>query len=116
MHSGPLLLDTVAFVFWHPDGSRLFSTARAALPKAPQRALYVSAVTSFEIATKVRLGKLTVPPSILNDFAYVVDADDFRLLDIDAPSAIGAALLTGQHRDPFDRLPAHKHSASGRQW
>jgi len=100
----PLLLDTVAFIFWHADSPRLSVSARHALLEAPERVIYVSAASAFEIATKVRLGKLTVPPAILNDFAYVVEADGFRLLDIDAASAIRAGQLASLHRDPFDRL------------
>jgi PIN domain nuclease of toxin-antitoxin system len=100
----PLLLDTVAFIFWHADSPRLSVWARRALVEAPERVIYVSAASAFEIATKVRLGKLTVPPAILNDFAYVVEADGFRLLDIDAASAIRAGQLASLHRDPFDRL------------
>jgi PIN domain nuclease of toxin-antitoxin system len=102
----PLLLDTVAFIFWHADSPRLSQLARRLLLEAPQRPVYVSAASAFEIATKVRLGKLTVPPAILNDFAYVVEADGFRLLDVDAASAIRAGQLAGAHRDPFDRLIA----------
>ena len=102
----PLLLDTVAFIFWHADSPRLSVTARAALLQAPARTVYVSAASAFEIATKARLGKLTVPPSMLNEFSYVVQADGFRLLDIDAASAIRAGQLAGSHRDPFDRLIA----------
>ena len=36
--------------------------------EAPHRAIYVSAASAFEIVTKVRLGKLTVPLAILNEF------------------------------------------------
>ncbi|HYW30098.1 MAG TPA: type II toxin-antitoxin system VapC family toxin [Gemmatimonas sp.] len=100
----PLLLDTVAFIFWHADSPRLSPLARRAMLAAPQRTVYVSAASAFEIATKVRLGKLTVPPAMLNDFAYVVEADGFRLLDVDAASAIRAGQLASDHRDPFDRL------------
>jgi PIN domain nuclease of toxin-antitoxin system len=100
----PLLLDTAAFIFWHADSPRLSSLARRAKLEAPQRTVYVSAASAFEIATKVRLGKLMVPPAILNDFAYVVEADGFRLLDVDAASAIRAGQLESVHRDPFDRL------------
>lgn len=100
----PLLLDTVAFIFWHADSPRLSPLARQLLLEAPQRPVYVSAASAFEIATKVRLGKLTVPPAMLNDFAYVVEADGFRLLDVDAASAVRAGQLAGAHRDPFDRL------------
>lgn len=102
----PLLLDTVAFIFWHADSPRLSTLARAALLEAPQRVVYVSAASAFEIGTKVRLGKLTVPPAMLNDFAYVVEADGFRVLDVDVASAIRAGQLPGHHRDPFDRLIA----------
>ena len=100
----PLLLDTVAFIFWHADSPRLSPLARRAMLEAPARAVYVSAASAFEIATKVRLGKLTVPSAMLNDFAYVVEADGFRLLDVDAASAIRAGQLESAHRDPFDRL------------
>ena len=100
----PLLLDTVAFIFWHADSPRLSPLARRAMLQAPRRAVYVSAASAFEIATKVRLGKLTVPKAMLNDFAYVVEADGFRLLDVDAASAIRAGQLESVHRDPFDRL------------
>jgi PIN domain nuclease of toxin-antitoxin system len=100
----PLLIDTVAFIFWHADSPRLSPLARQLLLEAPQRPVYVSAASAFEIATKVRLGKLTVPPAMLNDFAYVVEADGFRLLDVDAASAIRAGQLSAAHRDPFDRL------------
>ena len=100
----PLLLDTVTFIFWHADSPRLSPLARQLLLEAPQRPVYVSAASAFEIATKVRLGKLTVPAAMLNDFAYVVEADGFRLLDVNAAAAIRAGQLAGAHRDPFDRL------------
>ena len=60
----PLLLDTVALMFWHADSPRLPSRVRAALMRSLSRPIYVSAVSAFEIATKVRTGKLRVPPAI----------------------------------------------------
>jgi PIN domain nuclease of toxin-antitoxin system len=102
----PLLLDTVAFILWHADSPRLSDTVRAMLQQAPSRVIYVSAASAFEIATKVRLGKLVVPPVLVNDFQYVVEADGFRMLDVDAAAAIRAGQLLSDHRDPFDRLIA----------
>jgi len=102
----PLLLDTVAFIYWHADSPRLGTRARAALLDAMTRPIFVSAVSAFEISTKVRLGKLHVPAAILSDFQYVVEADGFRLLDLDAPAAAQAGGLESPHRDPFDRLLA----------
>jgi PIN domain nuclease of toxin-antitoxin system len=70
---------------------------------ATQRTVYVSAATAFETATKVPLGKLSVPAVMLNDFAYVVEADGFRVLDVNVASDIRAGQLASAHRDPFDR-------------
>jgi PIN domain nuclease of toxin-antitoxin system len=102
----PLLVDTSAFLFWHADNGKLSKRARAAMLDALQRPVFVSSVSGFEIATKVRLGKLDVPMTLLNEFAYIVESDGFRLLDLDAVSAVKAGLLPGEHRDPFDRLLA----------
>jgi PIN domain nuclease of toxin-antitoxin system len=63
-------------------------------------------VCAFEISTKVRLGKLAVPQELLNEFAYIVESDGFRILELDAVSAVRGGLLPGNHRDPFDRLIA----------
>lgn len=101
-----LLIDTSAFLFWHSDSRRLSKRARAALLDALHRPVYVSAVTAFEIATKVQLGKLAVPSVLLNEFSYVVESDGFRVLELDSGSAVRAGLLPGEHRDPFDRLLA----------
>jgi PIN domain nuclease of toxin-antitoxin system len=73
---------------------------------ALERPIFVSSVCAFEIATKVRLGKLAVPPELLNEFGYIVESDGFRLLELDAVSAVRGGLLAGDHRDPFDRLIA----------
>jgi PIN domain nuclease of toxin-antitoxin system len=43
----PLLLDTVAFIFWHADSPRLSPLARRLLLEAPQRAIYVSAASAY---------------------------------------------------------------------
>lgn len=102
----PLLLDTVGFILWHNDSPRLSARVRSALLEALSRPIFVSVVTAFEIATKVRLGKLQVPAAILNDFQYVVHADGFRLLELDDRSAVRGGQLAGEHRDPFDRLLA----------
>jgi PIN domain nuclease of toxin-antitoxin system len=109
----PVVLDTVAFIFWHADSPRLSASARAALLEAPARAVYVSAASAFEIATKVRLGKLAVPAALLQDFPYVVEADGFRLLNLDAATAIRAGQLEGEHLDPFDRVIAAQALVAG---
>jgi PIN domain nuclease of toxin-antitoxin system len=102
----PLVVDTVTWLFWHAGSPRLSATARALLRQALHRPVYISVVSAFEIATKHRLGKLAVPPALLDDFAYVVESDGFRVLPVEAAASVRAGVLPGEHRDPFDRLLA----------
>jgi PIN domain nuclease of toxin-antitoxin system len=104
--SRPLLLDTVAFLFWRAEDPRLGARARSVMLESLRRPIYVSVVSAFEISTKSRLGKLIVPTVILHDFVYAVESDGFRVVDLDAATAFRAGQLPGEHRDPFDRLLA----------
>ncbi len=101
-----LLVDTATWLFWHADSPRLSGNAKTLLHQALERPVYVSVVSAFEIATKVRLGKLTVPQELLQEFAYFVELDGFRVLPLDASASVRAGTLPGDHRDPFDRLLA----------
>ena len=102
----PLLVDTATWIFWHAGSPRLSPTARTLLGQSLERPVHVSVVSAFEIATKVRLGKLTVPPELLTEFAYLVESDGFRVAPLDAAASVRAGTLPGEHRDPFDRLLA----------
>ncbi len=75
------------FVKYARLNAALTPAAGRALLQALLRAMYVSTASAFEIATQVPLDTLTVPPAILKYFAYVVEADGFWLLDIEAAFA-----------------------------
>ncbi len=109
----PLLVDTAALIWWHADSPQLTRRARSAMLQSLSRPVHVSAVTAFEITTKVRLGKLRVPASLTTEFAYTVQNDGFRVLDLTASAAAHAGALPGAHRDPFDRLLAAQALALG---
>ena len=64
----------------------------------------VSAASAWEIATKVRLGKLPTAANFVADFSGQIEREGFQLLAISADHAIRAGLLPGPHRDPFDRM------------
>ena len=68
--------------------------------------ILVSAASAWEIATKVRLGKLPGAESLEKDFLDVMEDAGYTLLSIDADSALRAGRLIGEHRDPFDRMIA----------
>jgi PIN domain nuclease of toxin-antitoxin system len=64
----------------------------------------VSAASAWEIATKVRLGKLPTAADLASDFSGQMEREGFQLLAISADHAIRAGLLPGPHKDPFDRM------------
>jgi len=66
----------------------------------------VSAASAWEIATKVRIGKLPGAEILEKNFLDVMEDAGYTLLPIDAADALRAGRLTGEHRDPFDRMIA----------
>ena len=66
--------------------------------------VYVSAASAWEIATKLRLGKLPTAADLAADFANQLETEGFQILPISADHAIRAGLLPGAHKDPFDRM------------
>ena len=94
-----LLLDTSAFIWWVTEDSRLGPQARSAVAD-PDRRVYVSAVSAWEIAIKRSLGKLRLE----GDVGMLVEREDFDELPIDIVHALEAESLPPHHRDPFDRM------------
>lgn len=68
--------------------------------------ILVSAVSAWEIATKVRLGKLDPARRLEKAFVKNVTASGYQLLPISIEHALRAGRLTGSHKDPFDRMLA----------
>jgi PIN domain nuclease of toxin-antitoxin system len=64
----------------------------------------VSAASAWEIATKVRLGKLPIAVDLAHDFTAYLARERFETLAVSAEHGIRAGLLPGPHRDPFDRM------------
>lgn len=66
----------------------------------------VSAATAWEIATKVRLGKLDDAIDLADDFLLNVTSSGYLVLSITVEHALRAGRMPGAHRDPFDRMLA----------
>lgn len=97
------LLDTHALLWWLLDDRSLTKPARKAIAER-QNEIVVSAASAWEIATKVRLGKLPGAEDFAAEFSLVADREGFEILSISADHAIRAGGLPGFHRDPFDRM------------
>jgi len=97
------LLDTHALLWWLSDDPALTKPARRIIAQTAN-VMLVSAASLWEIATKVRLGKLPTAANFLTDFAGHLDREGFQILAISADHAVRAGLLPGPHKDPFDRM------------
>jgi PIN domain nuclease of toxin-antitoxin system len=73
--------------------------------------ILVSAASAWEIATKVRLGKLPGAEKLEQDYLAVMEEAGYALLAIDMGSALRAGRLTAEHKDPFDRMIAAQAQA-----
>jgi PIN domain nuclease of toxin-antitoxin system len=97
------LLDTHALLWWLSDEPALTKIARAIIADT-NNLILVSAASAWEIATKIRLGKLPTAADLAEDFAGHLEREGFQMLAISWDHAIRAGLLPGPHRDPFDRM------------
>lgn len=94
-----LLLDTHVFLWAMAASPRLKDEARKLIVAAD--AVYVSAASIWEIAIKVRLGKLDVDMRVL---VAAIGESGFLELPVTSAHAQGVSQLALHHNDPFDRL------------
>ena len=106
------LLDTHALLWWLSDDPALTRTARNIIEET-KNTVVVSAASAWEIATKVRLGKLPTAADLVADFCAQIDREGFHFLAISAEHGIRGGLLPGPHKDPFDRLLVAQATVEG---
>jgi PIN domain nuclease of toxin-antitoxin system len=100
-----VLLDTCVLIWATLSPSSLSREAREAIADE-SNVILVSAASAWEIATKVRLGKLPGVEKLERDYLVVMELAGYTQLPIDTESALRAGRLTANHRDPFDRMIA----------
>jgi PIN domain nuclease of toxin-antitoxin system len=97
-----LLADTEAVIRFAVDD--LPAAARNAIADA-ENEVFVSAASVWEIATKHRIGKLTLPPEVTaKGITRWVVEDGFSLLAVRGDHAELAGAMEIDHRDPWDRM------------
>jgi PIN domain nuclease of toxin-antitoxin system len=94
-----LLLDTHVFLWVVVGSPRLKPAARQLIEGA--EAVCVSAASIWEVAIKVRLGKLQADP---DELAGAIERSGFIELPVSAAHAAAVAKLAPHHNDPFDRM------------
>ena len=99
------LLDTHTLIWAATDVTRLSKRALAGIADERNK-LCVSAASAWEIATKVRIGKLPEAILLESDFEKIVQKAGYKLLPIGIDVALRAGRLPLDHKDPFDRMIA----------
>lgn len=96
------LLDTHVLLWLLSQAERIGTDARERLADR-SAVLLVSSVSAFEVATKVRLGKLSAP-GLLEAWSRRVGDIDAVELPLTTEHALLAGAMSWEHRDSFDRL------------
>lgn len=98
------MLDTHVWAWSLTNDRRITDRARGELIKA-QRIL-VSAVSFFEIAQKVRLGKWPEMAPHIDRLSDLLERQGGVATALEAEDSLLAGMMEWPHRDPFDRLLA----------
>ena len=93
------LLDSNALLWFIAEPTKLARKTRELLIR-PETQAFVSIASLWELSIKAGLGRLTLPPDLLD----LIQASDLALLAIEPQHALHVARLPHVHRDPFDRL------------
>ena len=97
-----MLLDTCALLWLAQGGEELSPEARDRIDAVP--AVYVSAISAFEIGLKCRSGKLKLPVPAAEWFQLTVDYHGLGVIPLDWNICIAATELPPIHKDPCDRF------------
>jgi len=105
-----LLLDTHAFLWFIFADPRL-STDAAEIIGDPAHERLLSIASIWEIAIKVKLGRLVLPNPLDDFLSSQMSLNDIQLLPIEFLHAVGVHSLSYRrlangtdHKDPFDRM------------
>ncbi len=98
------LLDTCAILWLAGDGSNLAESTLADL-QSPQNEIFVSAITSAELACLVHKNKIELPTHWRRWFRDAIAANGWAVLAVDLENIEEAYCLPGEfHSDPADRV------------
>lgn len=97
-----MMLDTCALLWLASGDSRLSRATLKAINEAP--AVYVSAISGFEIALKAARGKLRLPHAPQEWLEKVVEHHGLSVLPLALDVCTAAAELPPIHNDPCDRF------------
>ena len=101
-----IVLDTHVWVWWLSDPERLPDRARGVVMEAAgDRAIYISAISAWEIAMLVSRGRLTFTMDAQDWIAKSEALPFLHFVPVDNAIAVRSVRLAEPlHRDPADRI------------
>ncbi|MGD0465468.1 MAG: type II toxin-antitoxin system VapC family toxin [Gammaproteobacteria bacterium] len=97
------LLDTHIFLWWLTKAQNL-SKKIIDIIKNPENELYLSAISSWEICTKIQIKKLWLPEDPIYYIPKKINEHNIFELDINHKHSLQLSSLPLIHKDPFDRM------------
>lgn len=98
-----VLLDTQITIWWNSDSSKLSAKTKE-LISDPQVEKFISLAGIWEMAIKIKIGKLQIQPDLHTFVTKKIKENGMSLLPIDEHAIYVTQKLELYHQDPFDRL------------
>ena len=96
-----IVLDTSALLYWTLDPAELTLNAEKAIANADK--VVVSSISVWEIALKVKHGKLILPLTMVDYIGRLNRLAELEILPVDVQTWLDNMELDWDHRDPADR-------------
>ena len=100
-----IVLDTHIWIWWVHGDPSLSASARALIDSSETTGIAISAISCWEIAKLVELGRLTLPCPVLDWLHQALGYPGVRLIDLSPDICAESTQLPGTfHRDPADQI------------
>jgi len=98
-----ILLDTCTLLWLAADQSRLTRNGKTLL-RANADALWISAISAFELAVKHSKGKLSLPLPPCEWYSQALAFHGVKEIPVTGEIAATSVALPERHSDPYDRI------------
>ena len=99
-----IVLDTHTLLWWALDPGRLSPAATASVQQMERRGGFASAISIWELGTKIQRGQLELGISIGELARRIEQSATVQLLAVDTATWLRSVELVWDHRDPADRV------------
>jgi PIN domain nuclease of toxin-antitoxin system len=96
-----IVLDTAALVYWTVDPANLSTKAAEAIADVPS--IVISSISLWEIALKVKSGKLAIRLPVPDYVELLRQANKVQIMPVTETIWLKNVELNWQHKDPADR-------------